>query len=80
MSYSDNRCTTGEPPARSRACGTSICACQARFRLTCLQDPASMQRCLDALRGGQLAPPVAALQGWLSESMWMIPFLSLEIA
>ncbi|CAE7840905.1 unnamed protein product [Symbiodinium sp. CCMP2592] len=28
VSYSDNRCTTGEPPARSRACGTSICACQ----------------------------------------------------
>ena len=29
VSYSDNRCTTGEPPARSRICGTGICACEA---------------------------------------------------
>ena len=29
VSYSDNRCTTGEPPLRSRVCGTGICACEA---------------------------------------------------
>lgn len=28
VSYSDNRCTTGEPPLRSRVCGTGICACE----------------------------------------------------
>ena len=32
VSYSDNRCTTGEPPARSRICGTGICACEAGVR------------------------------------------------
>lgn len=28
VSYSDNRCTTGDPPVRSRICGTGICACE----------------------------------------------------
>ncbi|CAJ1451951.1 unnamed protein product [Effrenium voratum] len=84
VSYSDIRCSTDPAPARSRACGTSICACQGGLACSALCSSSSANNadltCGVLVDGSSLSawtsagPPLQWLEWDLGQARQVVEF------